>query len=313
MPYSKICKELAVSSKTVHKYATEKKTLISRRIKEKLGRPPKIGRSWERKVGSYCNTHLVRTARDLKATLAFPYSVSSMTRILRKTTRGVHTLRVRPFLSKENVQKRADFADAHVAFDEKWKRVLFTDEKKFKLDGPDSTHQYWKGKESEVDESIDQSRNPRAGVMVWGGIAFGMKTSLFELQSTIDSEGYCELLKNEIFPELRRKGKGDLIFQQDNAPCHAARATKKFLSDEKIETLTWPAKSPDLNPIENMWGEMTRLLFIDRTKFDTVPELRAAIYRVWDEIPLSYVNGLIEGMSKRMLECHDAKGKWTKY
>lgn len=46
------------------------------------------------------------------------------------------------------------------------------------------------------------------------------------------------------------------IFMQDNAPQHSAADTMALLSRQRFEMLDWPPRSPDLNPIENVWAEM---------------------------------------------------------
>jgi len=64
------------------------------------------------------------------------------------------------------------------------------------------------------------------------------------------------MLKDDILPVLRSKSGNNLILQQDGAGAHRSGFTKSYLKSEKIEFLEdCPAQSPDINPIEDIWGE----------------------------------------------------------
>lgn len=47
-------------------------------------------------------------------------------------------------------------------------------------------------------------------------------------------------------------------YQDDNAPCHRAK-TVKWMADHNIDVISWPARSPDLNPIDNLWHRIVPL------------------------------------------------------
>ena len=50
------------------------------------------------------------------------------------------------------------------------------------------------------------------------------------------------------------------IFQDDNAPIHRAQKVMEYRVKNKIKMLSWPAQSPDLNIIENIWQRLKREL-----------------------------------------------------
>ncbi len=75
------------------------------------------------------------------------------------------------------------------------------------------------------------------------------------LKSTINAAIYLDIL--EYFMLLsadKLYGDADFIFQQDLAPAHSAKGTKSWFNDHGVTVLDWAANSPDLNPVENLWG-----------------------------------------------------------
>ena len=106
---------------------------------------------------------------------------------------------------------------------------------------------------------------------------------LQELLGRQKAAGYVGILQR---PSLITEGPricGDEWFiHQDNAAVHTARQTMAFFRH--------PACSPDLNPIENLWGWMARYDYRKGKQFVKVNELRDAIIRSWSSIPPTLYN-----------------------
>ncbi len=62
-------------------------------------------------------------------------------------------------------------------------------------------------------------------------------------------------MEEVMFPSVYDRLGNNFIFQQDNAPsCHCSKMTKARFPSTEIEVMGWPARRPDLNPIEKFVG-----------------------------------------------------------
>lgn len=149
--------------------------------------------------------------------------------------------------------------------------------------------------------------------MVWGGISALGKLDIAFTSSKMNSTDYQEVLKNNLLPFKRRFRRIPLIFQQDNASIHASKATKKWLEDNRVNTLTWPACSPDLNPIENIWGIMVRRMYANNRQYRTIAELKNGILEAWNTLDAELINRTVESMTNRIFDVIQKKGRSINY
>ncbi len=106
------------------------------------------------------------------------------------------------------------------------------------------------------------------------------------LKSTVNAAIYQEILDHFMLPSADKLyGDAEFIFQQDLAPAHTVKGTKSWFNDHGVTVLDWRANSPDLNPIENLWGIVKRKM--RDTRPNNADELKAAIKATWASIPLS--------------------------
>ncbi|GFU87720.1 transposable element Tcb2 transposase [Trichonephila clavipes] len=93
------------------------------------------------------------------------------------------------------------------------------------------------------------------------------------------------------------------LFMDDNAPCHRTVAAEQLLESEDIERMDWPARSPDLNPIEHVWDFLGRRLAARTLPPVTIRELRLALQDEWAAMPQQLIDTLILSMGRRCEIC----------
>ncbi len=113
-------------------------------------------------------------------------------------------------------------------------------------------------------------------VMIWAAMSSAGVGPLCFLKSTVNAAIYQEILEHFMLPSADKLyGDDDFIFQQDLAPAHTAKGTKSWFNDHGVTVLDWPANSPDLNPIENLWGIVKRKM--RDTRPNNADDLKATV------------------------------------
>ena len=100
------------------------------------------------------------------------------------------------------------------------------------------------------------------------------------------------------------------MFKDDNTSCHKAKCIIVFLANWQIAIMGWPANSPDLGPIENMWWKIKKNS--SRLNLHFARKI-IAIHKCWKEINIDYCQSLITSMPARIKAVIKAHGGVTKY
>lgn len=129
--------------------------------------------------------------------------------------------------------------------------------------------------------------------MVWGAFANTKKCELVILKGNQNAVRYKQTLEDYLLPFVDQELGDSWVFQQDVASIHRAHIVQERFHEEDIATMNWQAKSPDLNPIENLWGILARKLYRNTRQFGNVEDLRGCVLAEWDAIPDQIFENLV--------------------
>ncbi len=122
------------------------------------------------------------------------------------------------------------------------------------------------------------------------------------IERTMNANMYCDILKQSMIPSLRRLGRR-AVFQHDND--HA------LLKTLRVKVMDWPSMSPDLNPIEHLWGILKRK--VEERKVSNIHQLRDVVMEEWKRTPVATCEALVNSMPKRVKAVLENNGGHTIY
>lgn len=258
-------------------------------------------------------TRLKRKKRVSSRKLAKEIGISRRTvqRILRSDL-GCRPYKkiVEPMLTEEHKVKRKRFFNwiRNNFAKEDTRKILFSDEKMFDIDGVYNSQndRIWAVDRKEADKNggVKQRRKFPAKVMVWlGACTKGVSPLVVFDEGTVDHARYIK----EVLPVALKFGNkvfgNDWVFQQDGAKPHTHHLTQKWCADNFpsfIDKDHWPPNSPDLNPLDYcIWDELTSVMNWSRikSKKTLIEELKRSVKRIRQDVVLescdSWTNRLL--------------------
>ena len=183
-----------------------------------------------------------------------------------------------------------------------WSHVLFTDESRFSTKSDSKRQLIWRevGTRLHPSNIVERDHYGGPGVLVWGGIMLNGQTELHVFAGgSVTGDRYC---KEVIHPHVRlfRGAIGaDFVFMDDNARPHRTPAVQELLESEDITRMDWPAYSPDLNPIENVWDALGRRLAARLYPPENTQQLKQMLIEEWALLPQELLDNLVLSMERR--------------
>ncbi|EUC62926.1 transposable element Tcb2 transposase, partial [Rhizoctonia solani AG-3 Rhs1AP] len=282
------------------------------------GRPRKMRLADARFAALSLSRTRLATAAQLRRDY-FPHvSTETVRRRLREMGINNYTRRRVPLLTKRHLKARRDWAQDHATWSvDHWRRVIFSDESKFNIFGSDGPLRCWRRPGLALDPRYTRKTVKHGGgsIMVWGCITAQGVGRLHRIDGRLTAVRYTEILQEELPGTLREHSipPRRAIFQHDNDPKHTAKHTREWIGNRRLSLLPWPANSPDMNPIENVWDYLDRRVRMRPQLPTNANQLWAILQEEWECIPHAYIDKLCDSMVQRVEDLMQAKGGNTRY
>jgi len=209
----------------------------------------------------------------------------------------------KPLLSDSHQRNRLHWSKSHRHMD--WNRVIFTDETTILLDRPPS--RVWQRRGARI--PVWTVKHPLK-LHVWGCFSSEGFGDIFMFTQNLNSDLICKIYEMALLPSAQNWFE-DWALQEDNDPKHMAKKSQKWKAEHNVHRIPWPAQSPDLNPIENVWKVLKDQLRQYRPR--TLERMKRCVSEIWKQFPIGYAKNLVNSMPDRLEACISNNGGFTPY
>jgi transposase len=245
----------------------------------RAGRSRKMTPREDRLTSRRSRQRPLSTAVAFRGNLALGGHIRSRTVIRSLHHQGMRARRPikRPQLTLRHRHARFNWSHDHLGWTIRTcGRVHWSDESRFLLRPTDGRAKVWRQRNTSFQDNhiLGTTAFGGWGVTVWGCFSFDCKLDLYVLDGNLTGQKYCDnVLARRVVPHFDNHALADRsMFMDDNARPHRARIVH-VLQQEAVQTILWPAMSPDMNPIEHVWDFIGRKINQRNPKCQNIDEL----------------------------------------
>jgi len=202
---------------------------------------------------------------------------------------------------------------------EEWEATIWTDEKVF-VSCADHQPHVWRLRDQRLNPNhvLTVYRSGRISCAMWGWMSGTTIGELVEIPTRMNSAEYIRILEDVLLSSVRAIYSAEdmpvIRLVQDNSAVHTSHETQAwFRIHPEIQLIDWPARSPDLNLIENVWAQVVRRWEPRRER--TVAALVNHAREIWEELRFQpdFLANLIDSIPRRLNQVIERAGYWTDY
>jgi transposase len=223
----------------------------------------------------------------------------------------------KPFVSETNRRRRLQWCKQRRNYTmQQWHSIVWSDESRFTLYQTDGRAWVWRrdNEKYQIDCQIPTVKHAGGSVMFWGCCSALRHGPIIKCSNAMRATEYRDILQLHLLPFLDDIPLATMpIFQQDNAPIHTAKLLKNFFASNGVEVLDWCPQSPDLNPIECLWGELEKRVRKRPVQPTTLGQLENFLMEEWENMPVEIMRKFVDSLPRRLAAVIKARGYASKY
>lgn len=302
------------AASTVRRWITHYQHHHNLQDEDRVGRPRITTAETDTLLVAAATEEPFSTPRRIRSATGTRVSVRTVRRRLNDAGIFGRVARIEYPFEDEHIAKRLAFAQQHRNWDQdKWGRVLFGDESYICL-----------GAQGRIWVQRPQDAAFQSQFMVSSQTVFASKIGIwacFSRQGVGEMRIFDDTMNTSLYTNTMRQlmkpcalsvwPRGEWFYLHDNSSYHGSVRSHEWFHNNGVTKIELPPYSPDLNPIENLWGDLKRR--VELHMVHNIAELKEVVNEEWRKTSQLFCANLVHSMPRRMQAVIAAQGHKTPY